>query len=207
MTCAEFWGLIIQAAVAAGTIVVVILAIWGNLIRSRFAGPKLKISLRHPQGELNYIRDGTPARYYHLNVVNNRRGAQAKNVRVVLTRLLKSAPDSKLVNQTLSGPLQLTWQFPHIHPQYPTIGPDDICDLGNLIKGQNFVLTSYILPNNFMGFVSPDEKMRVEMIAIADNAESNVLCVEVFWDGLWSDDAVQMQKHLVISEVTGQGGC
>jgi hypothetical protein len=206
MKSTEFWGLVIQGVGVVCTIVVAILAIWGDLIRSRFAGPKLRINLRSPKGELNYIQDGTPTRYYHLKVVNKRRGAQAKNVRVVLTRLLKSDQHGKFVDQTLSGPLQLTWQFPHIHPQYPTIGPEDICDLGNLIKGRRFVLSPYVIPNNFMGYLDPNEKMRVEAIAVADNAESNPVCIEVSWDGLWSDDANQMEKHLVIAEVEG-GSC
>jgi hypothetical protein len=202
----ELWGLIIQGVGVVCTIVVAILAIWGDLIRSRFAGPKLRINLRSSKGELNYIQDRTPTLYYHLRVVNKRRGAQAKNVRVVLTGLLKSDRHGKFVDQTLSGPLQLTWQFPNIHPQYPTIGPEDFCDLGNLIKCRRFVLSPYVIPNNFTGYLDPNEKMRVEVIAVADNAESNPMCIEVSWDGLWSDDANQMEKHLVIAEVEG-GSC
>lgn len=57
-----------------------------------------------------------------------------------------------------------------------------------------------------MGYLEPNEKMRVEAIAVADNAESNPVCIEVSWDGLWSDDASQMEKHLVIAEVEG-GSC
>ena len=87
MTEAEFWGLIIQGIGAFCTLIVAILAIWGNSIRSFLAGPKLKICLHDPEGELNFLQDGTPARYYHLKVTNKRRGAQAKNVRVILTKI------------------------------------------------------------------------------------------------------------------------
>jgi len=44
--------------------------------------------------------------------------------------------------------------------------------------------------------------MRVEVIATADNAESNPLLIEISWDGQWSDDTIQMSKHLVIKEVS-----
>ncbi len=207
MTDAEFWGLIIQGIGAFFTLFVAILAIWGHFFRSWLAGPKLEICLHDPQGEVNYLQDGTPARYYHLKVANKRRGAQAKNVRVVLTKILKPAADGTWANQALSGPLQLTWQFPHSHPQYPTIGPDDFCDIGNLIKGKMFILTPYVRPNNFVGFIGPNQRMQIEVMAIADNAESNSLCVEIAWDGNWSDDTLQMQRYLVVKEASGRRRC
>lgn len=42
--------------------------------------------------------------------------------------------------------------------------------------------------------------MRVEVIAVADNAESNPLCLEISWNGKWSADTEEMKKNLVIKE-------
>jgi len=198
----KLWELLIQGAVAVGTVAVAILAIWGEWVREKLAGAKLQVSLHDPEGELIDVSDGTPSRYYHLKVRNGRRWAPAKNVRVLLTKINKSAADGSFQGVALSGPLQLTWQYPNFHSLFPTIGPDDICDLGYLQKERFFKLSPYFFPNNFQGFLETPGKMRVEVIAVADNAESNPLLIEIAWDGQWSDDTIQMSKHLVIKEVS-----
>ena len=201
MTDFESWTLVILAVTAVGTLLVAVLAIWGDWIRSQLTGPKLAISLHDPQGEPTGLTNGKSSRHYHLKVSNKRRWTQAKNVRVVLTKVIKPAADGSFPPESLSGPLQLTWQFPQIHPQYSLIGPDDICDLGLIIEGDKFILTPYIVPVKFDGVLGSGQRMRIEVIAIADNAESNVLCVDLAWDGKWSDDTSEMKKHLVIKEV------
>ena len=157
---------IIQIAVGVGTIAVAILAIWGDQIRHRLGlGPRLTLLLDDPLGELIDISEGTgirtPARYYHLRVRNSHGWSQATNVRVVITGLAKPAADGSMVPQPLSGPLQLMWRFSSYHPSYSIVGPDDICDLGFLKRGQNFVLTPYVFPNNFAGSLGGNQRMQV----------------------------------------------
>jgi hypothetical protein len=184
-----------------GTLLVAVLAIWGDLIKSHITGPKLVISLHDPQGEPTKMNDGKKARHYHLKVSNKRRWAPAKNVRVVLTNVIKPAADGSYPSESLSGPLQLQWQFSQTHQQYSFIGPDDICDLGYIKEGDKFYLLPYIWPLNFDGALEAKQKMRVDVIAIADNTESNVLHLAMEWDGTWSNDTLQMKKKLVIKEV------
>ena len=87
MTCAEFWSLIIQAIGVAGTLLVVVLAIWGGGIRSRLAGPKLSLRLLDSQGTLNFLTDGTPARYYILKI-SNQLGVLVFYIRILNLQLL-----------------------------------------------------------------------------------------------------------------------
>jgi hypothetical protein len=196
----------IQIASAVGTIAVAILAIWGERIKLLFGlGPKLVLTLHDPHGELTTAsKDGqsTLARYYHLRVSNQHRWTQATNVRVVIVGLAMPAADGNLVNQPLSGPLQLMWQFSNFHLLYSILGPDDFCDLGYILRGSRFELTPYVFPRNFTGVLERNQKMRVEVKAVADNAESKSLCVDISWDGTWSDDTLEMAKHLVVKEVS-----
>ena len=120
-----------------------------------------------------------------------------------LKKILKPAADGTLAPQVLSGPIQLTWTW--LLPQYPTLGPEEICTFGNLIKGQNFVLSPYVKPNNFVGYIQQNQKMLIEIQAVADNAESRSLCIEISWDGKWSEDTKQMQQHLVVKESMNSG--
>lgn len=196
----------IQLAVAIGTIAVAVLAIWGERIRLLLGlGPELSLTLLDPQGELiNMASEGgsaTPTRYYHLRVTNKHRWAQATNVRIVITALARPVADGTLANQPLSGPLQLMWRFSNFHPLFSIVGPDDICDLGFVARGGRFTLTPYVVPNNFRSVLEPNQRMQVEVRAIADNAESKPLCVDISWDGTWADGALEMAKHLVVKQV------
>ena len=73
--------------------------------------------------------------------------------------------------------------------------------LATFKKGRVFTLSPYVIPNNFQGSLPSAGKMRVEVIAAADNTESHPLLIDIAWDGQWSDDTVPMSKHLVVKEV------
>lgn len=204
MTYAEIWGFILQALLVVATSAVAVMAIFGDSIRAKYWGPKLRVRLHDPEGESIPSRDSSgkmvPARFYHLKVTNERLSVSARNVRVMLTQVIKPAADGTFSRQRLSGPLQLKWQHPQFHLLSPTIGSDDICDFGNLVQDRIFVLSPYLVPNNFEGFLKAGERMRVEVIAVADNAESNPLCLEISWNGKWSADTEEMKKNLVIKK-------
>ncbi len=156
----ENCNLIVAIIAALGTWAIAIIAIWGESIKSHFGGPKLEIALLDPEGKITTFGDGTPVRYYHLTISNKRRWNQAHNVRVVICKITKPAADKSFTHEEpLSGPLQLHWQFPFVHPQYPTIGPDDICDLGFLKKGEHFELATYIKPNNINTKLASNQRM------------------------------------------------
>jgi hypothetical protein len=176
------------------------------VVRSRWPGPKLKVSLRYPSGELTTLADGTPARYYRLRVTNGRKWSPAHNVRVLLTNVFQAESNGLWVDRSLNVPLQLTWQFPDIHERYPFIGHDGVSDLGRIVKGQQFCLTPYVIPNDFNYFVGPHQTVRVKVMAVADNGKSEPALVEITWNGNWSDDAEEMHRHLVVAEVTGRSG-
>ncbi len=174
------------------------------MLRSWWPGPKLKICLHNPLGELTTLADGTPVRYYRVKVTNGRKWSPAHNVRVLLTNILQPAADGSWVDRSLSAPWQLTWQFPEIHTRYPFIGPDKVSDLGRIAKGQRFCLTPYVISNDFRGFVGPHQCIRVKVIAVADNGKSEPALIEVTWNGNWSDEAEEMSRHLVVEKITGQ---
>ena len=56
-------------------------------------------------------------------------------------------------------------------------------------------------PNNFLGYITAGEAMRVTLVASAHNGNSEPLVLEVSWDGRWSAELDEMQRHLVIKPV------
>jgi hypothetical protein len=197
---AQWASVIVSSAVAA-------LAIWGDLIRSRLAGPRLEIDVSSPDGEkTEYNATGKPARYYHLKVTNRRSWSPAKNVRVVLVGLARPAADGSYSEVQLSSPLQLHWQYPTKSPQYAQVGPPHTSDLGHIEQDSGFTLSLYVTPMSFKGAVGKNERIRVEVRALADNGESPSLFVEVAWNGSWSEDTLEMRTHLAVKQVGSLAG-
>lgn len=186
-----------------GTWAIAVLAIWGNPIRSMLAGPKLELKLHNAKGEMTTNMDGLSLRYYHLDVINNRKTAKAVNACVQVNKLLWPLADGSFKDENLSTPLQLQWQFPKHNPQFLTIGyKKEVCDLGFVPRGGPFRLTSYLIPKKYEHMITLGslQKFRVEIVAVAENTESNKLNLEISWDGEWSDDSDEMSKHLVVTE-------
>ena len=202
MTNCQFW---IQTSVAiagvVATLIIAALAIWGQRVRARWAGPKLTLRLLDPQGERIDLTDGTNCRFYHLQVTNWRRSSHAQNVRVVLTKVSRPAADGSISPNALSGPIQLTWQHGHSLPQYLTLGPPQNADLGNVTRTGVFKLSPIFFATNLNAVLQPGERMEVETIAVSDETESAPLCVSIAWDGTWAEDATQMTHHLTMKEV------
>jgi hypothetical protein len=84
--------------------------------------------------------------------------------------------------------------------------PDHTFDLGHVESDSAFRLSPYVTPNNFQGTALGNQRMRVEIRAIADNGESEPLFLEIAWDGIWSDDTVEMRRHLVVKPIKSIDG-
>jgi len=195
----------IQLFVAIGTIAVAILAIWGQQITHFLGlGPKLQLQLPDPLGEIIISSTGggrvSKIRYYHVKVRNSHKWTQATNVRVVISEIARPAADGTYSQQQLVGPLQLMWRFAMYHPQYSVLGSDEICDLG-YVSDKKFVFSTFGDPTYFLGTVEPNQRVRIEIKALANNAESRPFYIDISWDGSWSEDTIQMANHLVIKEV------
>lgn len=195
--------LITQIFVAIGTVAVAIFAIYGGTIRSWIAGPKLKFTLHNARGDLTTRANRRRTIYYHIKIENERQWAPARRVRVLCTAISKRASDGPFVQEPLIIPVQLTWAFPAFHELLPNVSTEDICDLGYLDEASaRFVLSLYVYPNNFRGFISSNETMHIGLIASADNFTSkSPYILEISWDGNWSPNLDEMRQHLVIREV------
>jgi hypothetical protein len=201
MECSTI-NLIIQGFIAIGTIAIAILAIWGEKIRNYFASPRLEFSLYNARGDLTTWQNGKKVIYYHLKIKNKRQWAPARRVRILCTAISKRAPDGSFLPERLIIPVQLKWPFPDRSDSLKNIIKEEICDIGFLEEhAKEFKLALYIYPNNFQGTISANEAMRIDLIASAENFESkSPYSLEIVWDGKWSPDINEMQRHLVIKE-------
>ncbi len=196
-----FWYMVCQWAVVVGTLTLAVVALWGHIIKDRWLGPKLNIALKNSKGQKSEFNDGVISRYFHLRVFNERRAAPAHNVRVVIKDIFSPKADGTMYILPLSGPIQLSWQYQGSNPQFQTIGAESTCDLGYLRQNEPFKLSALYQHVSFDGTVKAGERIIVDLVALSDEAESNVLKIEISWDGLWSDDSDEMINHLVVKQM------
>lgn len=195
--------LILDIMVAVGTVAVAILAIWGEWFRDKLVAPKLVLELRDTKGHLTSQQDGQKVIYYHLVVKNQRKWAVASGVQVMLESVWLRSADGTFKAETLASELPLAWTFPQFSPLAPNISDKRNCDLGHLAESENvFKPELYFVPNNFRGFVTPNHAIRYGLRVKAENFSSVMTTViEVSWDGYWSSDMAEMERHLVVKEI------
>lgn len=156
---------------AIGTVFVSIIAIWGEKIRYIFASPRLELRTLG-FGKETRFKDGTPALFYYLEMINKRTWVPAKNVKVICTEIAKKGNDETEFKVELTNvPQQITWSPMEFHQIMPTITKKDVLDLGYIVN-KKFILRTYITPNNFEGFIKPGQTMRVKLEILADNFSS-----------------------------------
>jgi hypothetical protein len=180
---------------------VVVVAIWGERIRQIWVKPKLRIRLDDPS--FTTTSGGQRGWYYLLRVTNEKESSPARNVRVLLTRVLKRGPDGSWQEQRFSGHTQVNWRWTQLMPLYATIGPDELSTFGQLLEGSDsFELQLYWYPNNLTPTIPSNEPTRLQFKAVSDTVASDTLTVEVAWDGDWVEGRLEMQNHLVVREIT-----
>lgn len=196
---------------AIGTVVVAVLAIWGDWFRARFAPAKLVIEPHNLQGDLTTFSNppgitlpgSRRVYFYHLKVVNHRRWVNPRNCRVLLKAISKRGPDGEYHPLAMSVPLQFVWSPSEVTPPVITIEDEHVFDFGSISEvGTKFVPSLYSTSNNFLGFVEKNESIRYSLQIVSDGFISDGYQVfEVSWDGNWDGDKEKMQQHLRIKEI------
>jgi hypothetical protein len=193
---------------AVGTVLVAILAIWGDRFRSRFAPALLTMEIHDADGDLTFLSqpggNRLPTYFYHLKVKNKRPWISPKNCRVLLKAMSKRGPDGLFHSIPMSVPLQYVWAPSEITPPVIAIEHEQILDFGIVTEANRiFVPMLYSQSNNFLGFVRANEAIRYSLQIVSDAFVSKRYQVfEVAFDGTWSSERLEMKNHLRIREIT-----
>jgi hypothetical protein len=202
-----WWNWLVSVAVAVGTIGTVIAALFGNILRTKFFPPRLEVHLRDAAGEFTPVRNLTTlahvddARYYHLRVLNRRRRLAPADVQTFLIRIEEPGPDGSL-RVSWSGELPFRCRDQEHYPVIRTIGPPvdyDLCAVFN----QDRRLT--LLPL-YQPFSLPIERRQAcrfvaTFQARSGVADSDMVRLQIAWDGRWADGSTEMRGHLVVGEL------
>ena len=198
-----WWNWWVQAFTALGTIGAVLVALFGQRIKALFP-PRLHISLPHPLGEWcpaeiprpDGTRFRTDSRWFHIHVENQRRQlVPATAVQVFLQKIdeFDAAVGQWRVAWSASE-VPIGWKNQNVKPPALTIGRPDGCDLFSIIRADPPVLSLYPLVGVFSLNTEWRTACRLLLTLQARSVEtdSNILQVEITWNGRWSDDPVQL---------------
>lgn len=200
MTDFEMYSLLIGAIGVLTTIIIIIIAIWGERVRQIWSKPKLVIKLAEPN--FNTTNDGRGGWYYLIQVINSKQSNPANNVRLQLNKVYKKAPDGTWKESKFSGPTQVMWQWSKYSPLYATIGPPELATFGALLENSNEIeLRMYWYPNNLKNKIQSNDPTRLEFRAVSDTAVSELLIIEVAWDGEWFKEISVMQNHCIVKKI------
>ena len=203
----KYWDIIVDIAkiiAAIGSVIVIILALWGDWIRNVLSvGPKLIIEPHNLRGDLTQRGNGTKTIYYHLKIRNLHKWITAKSVRVVCVRLQKEIANGTFEDDNIIIYPQFCNAPSELSILQPSVRDIQIIDFGYLDECENTLkLAFYVTPNNFKG-IEKNVRARVSLRIFADNFSTNQdFIYEVFWDGVWTGNLDEMINHLKIKQVT-----
>jgi hypothetical protein len=205
--CQIDWNIIVQIITASVTLIVGIIAIWGDFIRSKFSPIKLEILPQNITGELTSISyNGSvmcKVYYYHLKVINKSNWQLAKHCRVLLTGIYKKDSKGFFVYTEFNALHPFVWTPAEDDKEYVDITESHVFDFGRILENANeFNLATKRYPNNFQGHLMANETIRycLKIDAIGFRQEKDQI-FEVTWNGHWSDDALIMRNNVKITQI------
>lgn len=197
---------IVQIVSALVSLIVGIIAIWGDWIRSKFSPLKLKIEPQNLNGELTLAVNGpntAKVYYYHLKLVNQSNWQIARHCRVLLTGMYKKDTTGAFIYTNFNALHPFEWTPAEEGKEYVDITDSHVFDFGRISENSNsFIISTKRYPNNFKGILYPNETIRycLKIDAVGFRQKKHQI-FEVTWNGQWSDDEDIMKHNVVIKEI------
>lgn len=186
---------IIDIIVMITTVAAVFVALFGDYWKSKIYGPRLKISLPEPKGQMNETIDGDIRNYYHLKIENKGK-LQAKNVIVLLLKVEEEWQGGK--RALWDGEVPLRWIYSEIYQRmWFDILDSHKCDLISISKDELRIMTSFNSKGLTVMWKDPCN-FYLTIVAKSDETISDPVMIHVVWDGKMADFD-KMKDHLSIN--------
>jgi len=208
--------------IAAGTIILAFVAIFGRTFSRWYRRPKLKIIVdsNPPQCRKTYLSDNSGNKiadcYYFRLWVDNYGNTSAKNVEVFASELKREKADGTLENVKSFTPMNLKWSnlgtlyFPAIHPKAgkycdcfhvvdPTVRDSPEIGMENdnrkdIPQDKSILSFDTLVSANTKGHLQPPGKYQLGVIVAAENATAVYKSIEIHLTGDWYSDEELMLK-------------
>lgn len=196
-------------ATLLASIVALVIALFGKAMENAVYKPKIVISLRDNKGEITRASDGN-YRFYHL-VVQNNSSKIAHNAVPMLKKIEKKMGDNCILLWE-GAELPLNWQFGNINnPISRNLGAKQKNNVDFVsISKMGLVLRTVFLVNNMPPDpntpgrwpLGQDMNIVCTVYVKYDEGISKDYIWEIQWDGKMFDDTLEMEKHIVIKDIS-----
>jgi hypothetical protein len=209
-----WWNWWVQLATALATFLAVLAALFLDWFRATFFPPALELRFVDVRGAPPVkafvqtpeqpILFETVSRWYHVQVKNNRRMSRATDIEVYLLAVETPNAAGQYVKRN-TGAIPFTVRHEAVVRPGRIIGPAvewNFCSVSREYQPQGgpiFDLHTIVAPTDITTRIDKAFKTAFTLRARSIEVDSNLLRVEVIWDGQWADDTDQMANHLVIN--------
>ncbi len=205
--------------VAAGTIVLAVVAIFGNSISRWLRRPKLKVKVdpNPPHCHKTYLTRRDTGEfigdcYYFRILIENNGKTSAKEVEVYAKELLKQKKDGTYKAVSSFMPMNLVWShvgcmlFPAIHrgsgkhcdvfhildPSKRSSAPMEQDDRDDIPANKAILSFDTIVQAHTKGHLQPPGVYRLEVVVAAENSKAFSKTLFIETSGEWMDDEERM---------------
>jgi len=208
------WWLVVATFLAA--IVALIIAIWGNWLRSLVFYPKIEIECNLQPPNCEKTKKLESDCYYFRILVKNNGNTKAELVEIFATELFKKHADGKFYKVNSFIPMNLTWTHSN-KSKYFSINPKGMyrhCDLGYIIEPskrnkfknednpkfnlQNdntiFGFELEVKPNSLTHLIEPG-LYRLNILLASSNTKPKQKTIEINHTGVWHNDEEKMFRE------------
>lgn len=202
----QYWtSWVVQVLGMLGTFLIATIALFGPWLRNWIAPPNLTIALASVEGWPSTLRiydqaakqtHSTPGIWYHVRVDNSTRWNPVTELYIFLLSV-EERDAAGNYQRVWNGRAALGWRS-DANPQPKKIGYTAECDLCHILKNPLQIGLSPIIPGEVPGPYTEECRIALTFQARGLERDSDLLRVEVSWDGKWSDDREQMMRHLVV---------
>ena len=193
--------IIINGLVAIGTIGAVVVALFSGSLKTKFFPPILSLELLSDKGEEEKLGSGNgpEGRYYFLQLENKRRWSKATEAGLHMLRLQRRGPDREWVTEW-AGDLQFQCRDQNLYPLQRDIGGPIDYEVLSVRDGKPPELRLYpiIVPYNLTVVSKQPWEFVAWFQGRSSEVDSDVVRLQVSWDGRWESGETEMQNHLQI---------
>lgn len=153
-----------------------------TILRSRYENPDSSATDESESDDDRYFYSEKDARYWHVQVKNEKPWIQADEVELFIVTLSIGPPGDE-IEQPMPG--QLPIKARRNHGAVPIGFKPVIYDLFRYVDGEGLeILLAEGVPNNLSNKLIQAGSLTTVIRALAHNAESNSLMITVEWDGI-----------------------
>jgi hypothetical protein len=147
----------------------------------------------------NTAQQQTNGIWYHVRAVNESRWHPVTRVHIFLLSI-EAPDDSGEFKEIWAGDAALGWRH-EANSEPKDVGYPVECDLCHVLRGAAEVRLSPITKGRAPDTLAGPFKISVTLQARGIEADSNLLRLEISWDGRWADGMTEMKRHLVVKPI------